>query len=104
MNFLTDNKRLLTDIETEAKYLEQLSQERKDTKEMLMHDQVGVLKGQSPRECTKNWTSQRYTKEAQSRLIAHLMSELKKHKKQELKTIDHEQKVLSNLTLDNWNK
>lgn len=80
MNFLTDNKR------------------------MIQADQAGVLEGSNPPEKTTNWTSQKYIEKAQRVFISHLMNELKKYKEAELKAIDHEQKVLTNLTLDQWNK
>ena len=78
MNFLTDNKR------------------------MIDADQTGALEGSNPPE--PPLTPHGYQIEARDVLIAHLMNELKQYKTKELKAIDHEQKVLSNLTMDLWNK
>ena len=72
--------------------------------DMFRADDIGVLEGQTPPEATKHWTSERYIQEAQSRLITHLMNQLKAQKSEQLEAIDHEQKVLSNLTLDLWNR
>ena len=75
-----------------------------NNEEMIKHDGLGMLEGESPTEDSRHWTSERYIQEAQSRMITHLMNQLKAHKKDELEAIDHSCKVLSSLTLDLWNK
>ena len=89
-------------IKTKSNNPEETFEELCSHRDMLRNDEAGALEGSNPPE--PPLTLYGYQIKARDVLITHLMSELKKHKEKELQAIDHEQKVLSNLTLDPWNK